>query len=196
MDIAYNTKQKKLIFDKINTLSSTEHEEIFNIIQRLSEKEFINYTINKNGVFFNLSSLSDEVLEAIDRFVNFCHLNKKNLDEYEKQLNECKVTTSIINVDLETIVEKKNNQLYGDKVISALPICDWNSIHIESTLDSKNNQKIVQYIEKLYSDKSSKKKMNIKFHNAKKKYAKKVVSDSKIEYDVIGDLFAEEYLFI
>lgn len=196
MNIEYSTKQKKLIFEKINTLSSTEHEEIFNIIQRLSQKESINYTVNKNGVFFNLSSLSNEVLNAIDTFVNFCHLNKKDLDEYEKQLNECKVTTSIINVDLENIVEKKNCQMYGDKVVSALPICDWNSIQIESTVDSKNAQKIVQFIEKLYSDKSSKKKMNIKFHNAKKKYAKKVVSDSKIEYDIVGDLFTEEYLFI
>lgn len=195
--MSFTLKQKKLIFDKISTLSATEHEEIFNIIQRLSEDNPINYTSNKNGVFFNLSTLSDDVLKAIDSFVNFCHENKKTLDEYEKQLNECKASTNnIINVNLENIVEKRYSTSGNEKQISALPICDWNNTNIEATLDTKTTQKIVQFIEKLYTDKACKKKMNIKFHNAKKKYGKKVITDSKFEYDVLGDLQSEQYIFI
>lgn len=191
----YSNQEKKQLFEKIGSLSSTEHEEIFNIILRLSSNANVNYTSNKNGVFFNLSTLPNDVLGAIDTFVNFCLTNKKTLDEYEKQLYECKTSTNVINVNLENIIEIKNNKNSGDKFTSALPICDWNSANIDGSIDSKNSQKIIQFIEKLYNDKSYKKKMNIKYHNAKKKFSKKVISDSKFECDIIGDLQEEQYIF-
>lgn len=184
----YSTKQKKQLLEKINNLTSTEHEEIFNIILRsISDEKKINYTTNKNGVFFNLSTLEEATIDEIEKFVDFCYANKKDLDEYDKRLNECKATTNIINLNLETIVEKKGCD-------TALPICDWNTINIDQTLDNKQTQSIVNFIERLHSDKSGKKKLNVKFHNAKKKYAKKVVSDAKFEYDLLSELCQEEYL--
>ena len=187
----FPSKQKKLLLEKIHTLSSTEHEEIFNIIQRISENASITYTSNKNGIFFNLSTLSDDILREIDVFVNFCHSNKKNLDEYEKQLQECKVCNNIVNVNLEDIVEKKTL----GRTHAALPIIDWSISAIESSIDPKNVQKVTHFIEKVYIDKTIKKKMNVKFHNARKKYSKKIISDSKFDNDIIGDLTEEEYIF-
>jgi Bromodomain extra-terminal - transcription regulation len=187
----YTSKQKKNLLERINNLSATEHEEIFNIIHKISlSQPDVNFTSNKNGIFFNLSTLNDTIIEEIDKFVNFCHSNKIDLDEYDKRLNECKVNANIINLDLETIVEKPSD----GKQQSALPICDWTSLNLDTAVDNKSAQKIVTFIEKLYSDKTGKKKINVKFHNAKKKYGKKVVTDSKFEYELLGDLHQEEFL--
>lgn len=192
-----SSKHKRQLFEKINNLSSTEHEEIFNIINRHDD---ITYTSNKNGVFFNLSNITDDVIEEIDNFVNFCLSNKKDLDEYDQKLNECKANASIININLSNIVEikpsKPSHSFANPKLSSALPINnDITVTSIEHTLEPKNVQKFVNYIEKLYADKCTKKKMNVKFHNAKKKYSKKVVQESKIEFDFLGDLYPEEYIF-
>lgn len=191
--MSYSSKQKKHILDKINGLSTTEHEEIFNILQKVvTSNPSITYTVNKNGVFFNLSTLDDEVLHEIESFVDFCHHNKKELDEYDKILNDCKANTNVINLNLEHIVEKRRN---GSKKSTALPICDWNSVNLEQVADTKNVQKITAFIERLNGDKTCKKKINVKFHNAKKKYGKRVLSDSKFEHDLLSDLLPEEYVF-
>lgn len=191
--MAYTNKQRKCILDKINSLSATEHEEIFNMLQRFAVTDSsLTYTINKNGVFFNLSTLQDEHLKDIDRFVDFCHHNKKDLDEYDKILSDCKANTSVINLNLETIVEQRT---HSAKQNMALPICDWNTVSMETSIESKSAQKIIIFIERLNADKTGKKKMNVKFHNAKKKYAKKAVTDSKFEHDLLSDLTEEDYLF-
>lgn len=181
-------RQKKQLLERINSLSSTEHEEIFNILQRLPA---INFTSNKNGVFFNLSTLNDDAIDEIDRFVSFCLSNRQDLDEYDKRLNECKANSSVINIDLETIVERK--QASGKKV-SALPICDWASVNIDQVVDAKNTQQIINFIERITCEKGGKKKINVKFHNAKKKYAKRILSDSKFECDFVNELLPEDYL--
>jgi hypothetical protein len=41
--------------------------------------------------------------------------------------------------------------------------------------------------------KCNKKKMNVKFHNAKKKYSKKIVTESKFDFDYGFELHLEEY---
>ena len=184
---AYTPKQKKQIFEKINSLSSTEHEEIYNIIQKRGN---IPFTTNKNGVFFNLTALDDDLIHEIERFVGFCLTNNKGLDEYDRKLNECKTTQkNIISVSLDNIVDMRTNN-------TALPINNSLSLvsNNEPVIDNKNAAKIVNFIERLYADKTQKKKMNMKFHNAKKKYAKRVVSESKFEYEFMGDLVPDTYL--
>ena len=90
----YSNKYKKLLFEKINSLSSTEHEEVFKIIKSNN----INYSKNKNGVFFNISNIHDDIVKHIDEFVLFCVSNKKELDEYDKKLNECKLNNNFQNI--------------------------------------------------------------------------------------------------
>ena len=166
-----------------------EHEEIFNIIKRHLN---VQYTTNKNGVFFNLSSIEDDVIEQVEKFVEFCSSNKEELDEYDKHLNECKANANIINVNLGSIVEVVGNA--SKNSTAALPICnDWDSIVFEQTLEPKSVQQIIGFIEKMTNVKCHKKKMNVKFHNAKKKYGKKIVSDSKFDFDFGAELTIEQY---
>lgn len=82
------SRARKLILDKVRMLGHTEHQEIFALLKTHS----IAYSSNSNGVFINLSTVPDSVLSVIKAFVDYCALNKTGLDEYEKKLQECKIT--------------------------------------------------------------------------------------------------------
>lgn len=182
----YNNKFRKLLFDKINSLSSTEHEEIYRIILKNS----INTSKNKNGVFFNLSGIDDTVIEKIDTFVNYCISNKHELDEYDKRLNECKLNnkySEIVNMNL------KLEQLVGVEQKNKTKD-DWSKVK----LDSKSISTFNKLTDKLHEnrDKLHMKKLNSKFINAKKRYSKRIVSDKKFEYENVIELTREPYLLL
>lgn len=71
----------------IKTLSQTQHEELFKILQ----KNNCEYTVNNNGIFLNLSWINSTILDKIELFINFCNKSKRELDRYEqicKDLND------------------------------------------------------------------------------------------------------------
>ncbi len=180
----YPNKSRKFLFEKINSLSSTEHEEIYRIIKEHS----VNVSRNKNGVFFNLSTINDEVIEKINTFVTYCISNKDQLDEYDKRLNECKLSNKYgrivnMNINLENFVHNEQ-----------LPECkdDWSKMK----LDHNSSAKISLLILKLNEDREKLhiKRLNSKFINAKKKYSKKFATDKKFDYDHIDELSPEPYL--
>jgi hypothetical protein len=77
---------KKRLVEKINILGATEHMEILRIINQNN----VPMTENKNGFFFNLSTIDDDTYTIISDFVNYCCENKSELDEYDQKLHECK----------------------------------------------------------------------------------------------------------
>lgn len=168
------TKHLKVLFEKINSLSKTEHEEIFKII-----KDKISFSKNKNGVFFNLSNLDENIIEEINSFVSYCINNKKDLDDYDKKINECKINNNFNNIMGESDVSCVKAPL--------IEVEDWNAIATET----KSVSKITSFIEKILSDheKIGKKKINVKFNNAKKRYAKKAAQnliaddDTELQHD-------------
>lgn len=184
----YNNKQKKALYDRINTLSGTEHEEILKIVRAHG----ITCSQNKNGIFFNLSAVSDDVVKEIDNFVVYCMSNKKELDEYDKIINECKmsnhlkmpVSTSLGNMgrmDVDANPKKQPCSI----------IASWNNIK----LDEAAVDKFVKFVDRINADKDKlgKKKMNVKFNNAKKRYSKKS-SERKIDIEFEDTLKSEEYV--
>lgn len=186
----YTNKHKKRLFEKITSLSKTEHEEIYKIIKTHNEKtdedNQISLSRNKNGIFFNLTEIPDDLFESIDSFVTYCINNTKDLDDYDKKINECKYNNTIFHINLNTMprdelpsVREKSEE-------------DWNTI----VKDTNAQQKVVTFIEKLMSDrdKVGKKKINVKFNNAKKRYAKRVTNDKKIESEGFKDLDVEPYM--
>lgn len=183
--IKYTNKEKRVLFDKINSLSSTEHEEIFRIISDHS----INVSRNKNGVFFNLSSVGDEIIAKIDAFVCYCVSNKEHLDEYDKRLNECKMSNKYgklinMNVRLEDLVLPE--QIVGHQKD------DWSKVK----LDTRGAAKISHLLDKMQEDRDKLhiKRVNSKFINAKKRYSKRIVSDKKIDFEQLIELEQEHYL--
>lgn len=181
----YSNKQKKALFEKISSLSSTEHEEIHRIIS----VNRINTSKNKNGVFFNLSSIEDHVIEQIESFVNYCISNKEQLDEYDKKLNECKINNNFapivnMNINLESLNKHTIEEQARD---------DWSKLKVA---DSINYTRFIQFAEKLNEDKEKLhlRRVNSKFINAKKRFSKRIVSDKKIEFDHIDELNKDAYL--
>lgn len=171
MTIEYSNKFRKILFDKISNLSTTEHEEIFKMVK----SNDISFTQNKNGIFFNISTIDDCVIEEIDNFVTYCMSNKTILDEYDKKLNECKINNNFDNIIPAAYVDAPC--LYLDHAVK-INDDEWVCL---SSIDSKKIQKITNFVEKMAVDreKIGKKKMNVKFHNARKKYAKRVYNTDK-----------------
>ena len=88
-------KERKQIFDNINILVKPEQEEVFRIVR----KNKVVYTENSNGIFFDLSTVTDEALDQIKEYIIFC---LKTRQEHETRLK-----------DLETI--RLQNEIYTDK---------------------------------------------------------------------------------
>lgn len=59
--------QRKKLADRVAGLGCIEHMQIFRIIQ----SHGVRYTRNNNGVFCEISRVPDEVVSAIDSFVEF-----------------------------------------------------------------------------------------------------------------------------
>lgn len=161
------TRLLKVLFDKINNLGPTEHLEIFKILQ----DQGIAFTENNNGVFFNLTSLPKEVHEKVDEFVEYCCDNKKELDEYDLKLQECKY----------------NNQ---NKSRLMMPNCirDPNpkKENIKEMFESVDKGEAIQeFVQKLYSahDKIISKRVNSKYAIAKKRFAKRVIETNEVFQD-------------
>lgn len=184
----YSNKQRKLLFDKINLLSSTEHEEIYKIILA----DMVNVSKNKNGVFFNLSAIDDAIVGKIEAFVDYCLQNKEQLDDYDKKLNECKLMHKVgkienMNIRLEELVTSENQTIKDD----------WTSIK----MDAKATAKVVAIIQRMNEDREKLciKKANSKFITAKKKYSKKQVIDidllrKKFDFEQATELEKDTYL--
>lgn len=61
-------EEKKRVFDDMSYLARPEQEEIFRILRRLKEP----YTENSNGIFFDLTLLSDQAFQQIREYLHFC----------------------------------------------------------------------------------------------------------------------------
>lgn len=187
----YSNKQRKALYDRINSLSSTEHEEILKIVKEGGAS----FSQNKNGIFFNLSILPDDVVMRIDYFVAYCMSNKKELDEYDKIINECKMSNTIkINMVPPAPI---HTSLAGMAAHVAAapppppPKDSWSGIRVdESTMD-----RFVRFVDRVNQekDKIGRKKANVKYNNAKKRYAKRA-AERKFEPEHCDVLAEEEYL--
>ena len=78
-------KKKKLI-EISKYLTKIEYLEIFNIIQ----EDNCNYSENKNGIFINLSNVSENTIYKIFNFINFIKHKKEDLIKYEEYVNLAK----------------------------------------------------------------------------------------------------------
>ena len=103
-------KKKKLIEISKN-LTKIEYLEIFNI---LNEDKCV-YSENKNGVFINLTNVSESTLNKIFDFINFIKHKKEDLLKYEVYLNIAKKNIEDNNVENNNnTIENKYKEYYSD----------------------------------------------------------------------------------
>ena len=79
----YNSKKftyidKKQLIKRINDIKTKKcYIKIFKLIHN----DNLKYTKNDNGIFFNITNLSDEILTNIDIILNFYESKKSDIDE-------------------------------------------------------------------------------------------------------------------
>jgi hypothetical protein len=169
---------RRRLMEQINNLGPTEHMEIFKIIKETNTA----HSENINGVFFNLTTLTPDLIAQIEKFVNYCYENKEALDEYDKQLNECKYRNNITNI-------VRSQHTYYSTSINE-PIDKKNGW--KEMFDAVDKSNVVRdFIEKLNNnhEKQIAKRIGSKYIMARKKFAKRNV----IELDCKDDLCTEAY---
>jgi len=134
-------------------------------ILRIIKDHDVTITENNNGIFFNMSTLDDDVFGIIEEFVNYCYDNKHELDRYDQKLHECKFLTKTKHISYSVNEPKDIKNNLSDLVES---------------LDKSG--KVTDFVTKLYS---STEKLNIKrgsgkFMICKKRFTKKPVIDDSL----------------
>jgi len=81
----------KKIKNNISKLSTIEMEEIFKILYMSNS----NYTKNNNGIFVNLNYLDEEILQDINKYIDFCFKSHNEINKYE---NICNILNDSINI--------------------------------------------------------------------------------------------------
>jgi dsDNA-specific endonuclease/ATPase MutS2 len=73
--------ERKQLFENMKLLVKPEQEEIYRILRKMKET----YSENSNGIFFDLSTVSEPTFEQIREYLNFC---LKTRQEHEVRLKE------------------------------------------------------------------------------------------------------------
>jgi len=89
----YNYDQKKKIVYKIEKIS--KKKDYFKLYKLLS-KNNVKFTMNSNGIFFNINKLPDLLLGEIDTFLNKLHEKYKLIEESDNSNND---SESIMSLD-------------------------------------------------------------------------------------------------
>lgn len=160
-----SNREKRHLAEQIGSLGNTEHLEILKIIRQYS----INHSENNNGVFFNMTSLTDDIIEKIHDFVRYCYDNKHTLDEYDRKLHECKYSN-----DISTMM---SGHVFESSIKN--PLRDVDRVH-ELLEHTDRTEKVKEFIDliQMYNDKSVIKRTNTKYAMAKKKFCRRNIVDT------------------
>ena len=159
----HTMRQRKMLMRRTQELGPTEHEEIFKILTTHG----VDHSQNNNGVFVNLTRVPDVVLDEINVFVDFCFENKHQLDEYDKRLNEYKINhnyTGLMASPPPPPPSSPQPPSLADQV-SSLQVASPASVPKPA---SSASPLLTEYVMSV-----AKRIMNSKFHQAKKRYAKR-----------------------
>jgi Bromodomain extra-terminal - transcription regulation len=164
MTSTYTSKEKRRLVDRINHLGTTEHNEILNIIKRKN----IGYTQNNNGTFVHIAKLDEDTLHEIDKFVSFCHDNKKMLDEYDQRIQECKLSHKYAGIC----------EVKAPKPPPSVPIDEnW----FELLRECKEYTKIKSFMDRIVEIDRKKASTGANYTMAKKRYGRRAISEKQLD---------------
>lgn len=153
----------KKVVNAIKDLSQTEIDELF----KLLHKDHCEYTQNNNGIFFNLSWISEETMTKIEQFIEFCHQSNTELVKYE------------------TLCDVLNHSLYEASTDKKETINNKNTTH-----KHKSKGFIEEDNDETKKNISAKISSSMKFYLLKKKFSKPISMATTFE----NDLMREDYI--
>jgi hypothetical protein len=77
LQMSFSRSKKEALKDAIDKLEANEHSQIFSIIKKYTST----FTKTQTEVLVSTNSLSDECLEEINNYINFCIDQKKRMEE-------------------------------------------------------------------------------------------------------------------
>ncbi len=80
-------EEKKKTFEDIKLLARPEQEELFRIIRRMKEE----YTENSNGIFFDLTLISEPTFLQIQEYLKFCLRTRQEHEDRLKELETIRI---------------------------------------------------------------------------------------------------------
>jgi len=87
----FSRSKLEMLKEQIDKLDVNEHKQIYNIMK----KNKLQVTKTQNGVLVSASSLSEETLTEVERYILFCLDQRKRMDEdmktrktYERMVHE------------------------------------------------------------------------------------------------------------
>jgi hypothetical protein len=81
MSTDFETRKK--LYDEIKKFNRTEQEELFRILKRENE----DLSENRNGIFFDLTTIKENTLNKIKEWIQFCKKNTSEFEEREKEIH-------------------------------------------------------------------------------------------------------------
>ena len=82
-----DSQTRNYIFDHVKSLVPSEYEEIFRIIRKNKEA----YSENSNGIFFDLSGVSQDTLHKIKEYLDFCLKTRQDDQNRLKDLESIRI---------------------------------------------------------------------------------------------------------
>jgi hypothetical protein len=204
------TQRRKAVIDKIAHLNENEHQEIYKMILENMSQTDLGVTKNRNGVFINIKLLPIEVITSIEDFVEFSNSNRHDLDEYDKCINECKLNKDISKIlhmnpyclppvqapadshDEPEVISNSLQDVISRETKTHAKKNEW----MDMLKDCKELDRVTHYVDSLENNcaKMNKKKTcNMKYANAKKRYARRIINEKKNELDFFSILESELY---
>lgn len=105
----------------VHTIQNLEHTEMIELFKMLHNSK-CEYMRNNNGVFINLSWISEDMLTKIEKYVAFCNKSRNEVQKYEslcdvlnKNIHDQK-EDSKTNGDSEVFCHYATNDANGSKI--------------------------------------------------------------------------------
>lgn len=83
-------EDRKRLHENLRHLVKSEHEQIFRILKKYNET----YTENSNGIFFDITTISEDTFQDMLKFMEFCLENRR---QEQSRIHEMAELTTEVN---------------------------------------------------------------------------------------------------
>ena len=90
-DITAKEQSLDIMKNRIEKMGKIQHIEILNILKKNTT---VKLNENRNGVYINLSYLPDDVVDELQKYLDYLKDQESNLEQMEIQKEEFKTTIS------------------------------------------------------------------------------------------------------
>lgn len=171
-DLLRSYENLKSLAEKISKLPQDTHFYIFDILK----KNNIHYSMNNNGVFINFENIPNNVVIDVQDVIKLNYI--KHVDKQD-DINMIKQKENL---------DTTNHNIHENKTYNLCETSSLSSMYneckktIEETAEIDGVKNNIQHIWNTFEkDKQSSKKISVNtFSNAKKKYSRQIITDTKI----------------